>query len=474
MRYLQENVYVANEKGFGYSADVTRHILEYVSDPKTLLNVSQVNKLIRKTISLEMVITVCMRSGGRSLQSINNLQSKISCRAFRVPSALRLLRVCNMKRCEFCGNAETPDIKRHNRETLTTRKHNKNPRPRVIREAWGCTFPCYTCLTKNRDTSISKNWSHPCLNRYWHRVLPPHEKTSNRSPDMEYEPNREIYDRVFSHSQAASYRYGDQANNGRNGWEILWSFPMQDASGEYISPLITFEDIDPLVRYLKTPGNLGISHYLKHNIPDPSSEEDYQRFENAVGYNMIHGLRGFMTQQKKKRKLAQERSDRRLEKIGKAVKAIGLIVRFVNVSHLAPLRQSDFIYQSTFERVVGDVQRLLLCYMEVHQTYRKHCLEYNTGNGRVNKDLMDLLGPVILKPEHLTRSEARTYATRVFKLWVRDTTAIFVDNVFRRDSDGRRTRFSAESIRRRTGQGPPQARRWRDTRGKRIYISGEN
>lgn len=287
---------------------------------------------------------------------------------------------------------------------------------------------------------------------------------------MEYESNQEIYNSVFSHSQAASYNYGDQSNGGRDGWEILWSFPMQDASGEYITPLITFQDIDPLVRYLKTPGNLGIGHYLEHNIPDPSPEEDYKRF-TATFNEMI--ARGSKKQQRKKiKREARKNWERRLDKIEKAVRAIGLIIRFVNVSHLAPLRHTDFVHQSTFERVVGDVQRLLLCYMEVHQTYRKYCLEYHTRNHDVDKNLMDLLGPVILKPEYFTRSEARTYATRVFKLWIRDTSLEFVGNVIGWDGL-RQTQFSAESIRRRTGGLVPEARRWKDSRGKRTYTSGE-
>ncbi len=457
-----------NRKGFGYDADMTAYILQFVRGPKELQSLSQVNKLIRSTISLEMVVTACMVSGGRTLQSIVNLEPRIRCRSVRVPSALRLLRVCNMKRCEFCGNVDTPDVMSQSSDR--TGKEKRNAKPRYIRPAWGCMFPCWTCLTKNRDSSISRTWPYPCLNRAWHRVpFPNGKRPFNRSPDMEYESNRELYDSVFSHPQAASYVYGDQGNDGRNGWEILWSFPMQDASGEYISPLLTFQDIDPLIRYLKTPGNLGISHYLEHSIPDPSPVEDYQRF--ATVFDSLISCKG--KQRKKNKKIVEDNRERRLNKIEKAVKAIGLVIRFVNESHLAPLQQPFFNYRSSFEQVVGDVQRLLLCYMEVHQTFRKYCLEYDTGHGLLDKALMDLLDPVIRKPEHLTRSEAKTYATRTFKLWLERE--FYLENVSAMFHapwhTRRRTDFNRDSnprIRRPTGFRHTRAVRWRDTRRQRL------
>ena len=122
-----------NRKGFGYDADMTAYVLQFVRDPKELQSLSQVNKLIRSTISLEMVVTACMVSGGRTLQSIVNLEPRIRCQSVRVPSALRLLRVCNMKRCEFCGNVDTPDVMSQSSDR--TGKEKRNAKPRYIRPA---------------------------------------------------------------------------------------------------------------------------------------------------------------------------------------------------------------------------------------------------------------------------------------------------------------------------------------------------
>ncbi len=366
---------------------------------------------------------------------------------------------------------ETPDVMHHSLDK--TGKEKRNQKPRYIRESWGCVFACWTCLTKNRDTSISRSWQYPCLTRAWHRIpLPNGKKPYDDEPEMDYENNQEIYNRIFSHPQVASYVYGDLVNDGENGWEILWSFPMKDKFGEYVTPLITFEDIDRLVRYLKTPDNLGISHYLKHNIPNPSSVEEYQKFITTFD-KMI--LRGSVTQQKKRNKQLQEINyHRRVNKIEKTVRAIGLIIRNVNKQHLEPLRQ-HFISRTSYEDVVLLVQRLLLCYSEVHQVHRKHCIEYHIGNLDVDRSLMDLLEPVILKPK-ISTSEARKYAVRVFELWIQTlwaqgfVYALYEENTINLRNDFRLNR--PPMIRRQTSSGHHLRRRWRDTRGQRN--SGQN
>ena len=449
----EENVY-----SFGHNEDITQHVLGYIKDPKILFNLSQVNKLIRNTISIEMVITACMMSGGRTLQSMINLQPSIRRKIIRVPSALRLLYVCNLNRCEFCGNKQ-----------IKTGHVKRNAKPRYIREAWGCVFPCWTCLTKIRDSSISQNWRYPCLTRAWHRQpLPNGKKLYDREPEMNYENNQQIYNHIFSHPQVASYVYGDQINDGANGWEILWSFPMKDKFGEYISPLITYEDIDPLVRYLKTPHNLGVSHYLKHNIPVTSSTTEYETFINTFN---VMVAKGCITQQRQKNeRLQQINFHRRVNKIERAVQSIALIIRYVNRQYLEPLRR-NFISRTSYEDVVLLVQRLLLCYSEVHQVHRKHCIEYNTGNYDVDRQLMDLLEPVILKP-NITKSEAQKYAIKVFKSWIETmwaqgfVCALYEENTVNLRNDFQLNRWP--TIRRQASSRHHLGRRWRDTHERRT------
>ncbi len=82
---------------FGYSRDVSAHILSYVPNVRDLYNLSMVNKLIRDIIQLDidLVIGCALRHGGRPFQTVANIANLVEKHAIYVPSPLRLLRQVN-------------------------------------------------------------------------------------------------------------------------------------------------------------------------------------------------------------------------------------------------------------------------------------------------------------------------------------------------------------------------------------------
>lgn len=84
---------------FGASTDITTYILEYIGDRKTLQRVSQVNKLIRRTISLKMVMSTTTILGPRHLQNLLNIERMLPIQnevMFRL-LPLRVLRVAELR-----------------------------------------------------------------------------------------------------------------------------------------------------------------------------------------------------------------------------------------------------------------------------------------------------------------------------------------------------------------------------------------
>ena len=115
---------------FGYDSDVSSIIMQYVGNPRTLLTLSTVNKLLRSLVTEEMVIKSALYTGGRPLASIQNIYRFMKNRSAFVASPLRLLRMVTGIRCEFCNNV-TVDVRfAYPGEDLS------NAKPRTVRPQW--------------------------------------------------------------------------------------------------------------------------------------------------------------------------------------------------------------------------------------------------------------------------------------------------------------------------------------------------
>lgn len=90
----------------------------------------------------------------------------------RVPSPLRLLRIANGKKCEFC------------------REKNVNN----IRPGTGA-FTCWDCLTKNRSHAFASKWT-PNGNNKIHSALNKGWKTGKLA---RYATKKAKYDAIFAH-----------------------------------------------------------------------------------------------------------------------------------------------------------------------------------------------------------------------------------------------------------------------------------
>ena len=100
---------------FGYSEDLTRHLIEYIPHPRTLYHLSMTNKLVRSLITTEILIKCAMYHGGRSFATIFKLTRLMNLEAIYPPSAMRINLLLNERLCEFCFNVK---VKKRCREII--------------------------------------------------------------------------------------------------------------------------------------------------------------------------------------------------------------------------------------------------------------------------------------------------------------------------------------------------------------------
>eukprot|EP00986_Skeletonema_menzelii_P008535 scaffold3629_cov123-Skeletonema_menzelii.AAC.1 len=161
-------------------------------------------------VTTKMVVQSALIHGGNAKRTMEELHELMSNHSIHVPSPLRLLRLANGKRCEFCFTSGTNHV----------------------RPGLG-VFACWECVvsgTNNRWNSYNrhKRSSSIKLTKAW--------KTSwsrySRKP---------IYRTILSFPRVAS--------NGYSSNHYFWSEPRSDASGERIGPIVTWGDVDDLCGY---------------------------------------------------------------------------------------------------------------------------------------------------------------------------------------------------------------------------------
>lgn len=190
---------------FGSNVELSGLVMDFISSPKDLYNVAMINKVTMRALTTTMVVRCAMFGGTRQYKCIQMLQKLMAKHSIYPPSPLRLIRLVNGKRCEFCNN-ESPrrqnDLHRYFNTTKAIQcgpfRITENPKPRQIRGSLGL-FACYPCMTQVRHRSISGRWSYPCLTRRWHKMFLSASLEKRVHTKQTWSVNRELMHRIFSH-----------------------------------------------------------------------------------------------------------------------------------------------------------------------------------------------------------------------------------------------------------------------------------
>lgn len=198
-------------------------VMEFLS-PRQLYNLSFCCKTLRGFITTKIVVRSALIHGGHAKKTMTELYELMSTRAIHVPSPLRLLRLVNGKRCEFCCSKAV----HHVRAKLGV-------------------FSCGTCTSAD----LTKPWRYS-----WMRL----------------QENRERYSKIFCHPQVVSNPYV--------AGTYVWT-KHKRVSGEMIGPLASFEDIDQASEYTSQV-NQTIDSYIQNTLLTPSdTEEAYNEFNST-------------------------------------------------------------------------------------------------------------------------------------------------------------------------------------------------
>jgi hypothetical protein len=178
-------------------------IMEFLS-PRELFCMAFTCKALRRKITVPLVVLSAMIHGGHALQSIKELSKWMNNYSIHPPSPLRLLRLVNGKRCEFCCQTPSPDD-----AGLLQRGHLR----------YLGTFACFNCFWPEGNTnglvaSASDDFADMC--RDW--------------------------------SEEKELAYGSIVRHPRVAMDGLWRKPQTDYSGETIGPVVNDKDIQIMMK----------------------------------------------------------------------------------------------------------------------------------------------------------------------------------------------------------------------------------
>mmetsp|Transcript_12065 Transcript_12065/g.17324 ORF Transcript_12065/g.17324 Transcript_12065/m.17324 type:complete len:572 (+) Transcript_12065:75-1790(+) len=185
------------------------NVMEFLP-PRSLYNIALTCKSLREMVTTKMVVQSALIHGGHAKKTMEELYALMRNHSIHVPSPLRLLRLANGKRCEFCF--------------LSGTNH--------VRPGLG-VFACWDCVASGRGRfnsglGVTVLDTSEKLTRAW--------KTSwaryNRKP---------IYRTILSYPRVAS--------NGYSTNHYFWKENRSDACGERVGPLVTWGDVDALCGY---------------------------------------------------------------------------------------------------------------------------------------------------------------------------------------------------------------------------------
>ncbi|KAL3903861.1 MAG: hypothetical protein SGILL_010285, partial [Bacillariaceae sp.] len=210
--------------------------------------------------------------GGFAKKTVTELHSLMSKKAMHIPSPLRLLRLMNGKRCEFCHNEKV----NHVRPCLGV-------------------FACWNCVT---ERGLTKAWKFS-----WVR----------------YPRNSEAYDAIMQHPRVAGNRYGAEM--------FFWTQPRTLGDGEKIGPLVAFQDVDRMFDETKRGGT--VDAYLQGNLKAPS-EDAYEEFNDAYTDALVRSER---VEKEREQKKAANKEKAKGNKTAKIEKMIRDLARLLDEPH---------------------------------------------------------------------------------------------------------------------------------------------
>ena len=188
--------------------DAMVNVMEFLP-PRSLYNIALTCKSLRAMVTTKMVVQSALIHGGNAKRTMEELHALMSNHSIRIPSPLRLLRLANGKRCEFCFTSGTNHV----------------------RPGLG-VFACWDCVVSGSNNRYNRHRSSRSsgvkLTKAW--------KTSwsrySRNP---------IYRTILAYPRVAS--------NGYSTNHYFWSECRSDASGERVGPIVTWGDVDDLCGY---------------------------------------------------------------------------------------------------------------------------------------------------------------------------------------------------------------------------------
>ncbi len=213
----------AKQRSSGGSApiplDAMVNVMEFLP-PRSLYNIALTCKSLREMVTTKMVVQSALIHGGHAKKTMEELYNLMKMHSIHPPSPLRLLRLANGKRCEFCLQSGTNHV----------------------RPGLG-VFACWDCVSSGKQGrwnawSSSGSRSGLKLTKAW--------KTSwsryTRKP---------IYRTILSHSRVASNGYGTN--------HYFWNFSM--CSFERLWILLQFSWQCPFRRnFIQRMPSLNLGH----------------------------------------------------------------------------------------------------------------------------------------------------------------------------------------------------------------------
>lgn len=406
---------------FGYDSDVSSIIMQYVGNPRTLLTLSTVNKLLRSLVTEEMVIKSALYTGGRPLASIQNIYRFMKNRSAFVASPLRLLRMVTGIRCEFCNNV-TVDVRfAYPGEDLS------NAKPRTVRPQWN-VFACWSCCKTRRNPTISGTWDHDRLTKTFDRTILSMQGYFHEN--VFYTSNRALLYKIFCHPRIVAYPCGLRYCHMVNGvlenafdprhfeltmhdrMELMWACFRTDCTDEPVGPLFHRGLISDLVSYLKKKNNRGIEYFINNCIPRVPKLSDYDGFVTVYEQNITRALQLNEQRRNERMRILLHRRYRWIENV---VHAIAVVVSCIN---LRVLRHQLKACQSLEEkyREVKIASKVMLCYHEAYSTSLKRPVTYRTGNRSLDTTINMALTELFRNPSRVIESRAisKQYARTLF------------------------------------------------------------
>lgn len=247
------------------SLDALSLVMEFLS-PKQLYNMAFTCRTLRNLVTTKMVLQSALIAGGHAETTVMELHKLLSNQSMHVPSPLRLLRLVNGKRCEFCNQNNV----------------------KFARPSLGI-FACWDCTTQSLTRVFNKTWKR-------------------------YSLEKQKYDEVLDHPRIATNDCGSKI--------YMLSRRLTLQNGERVGPLAIFGDIDKMVS--SRPKNMTVDEYIQKNLQTLSDTEDaYREFDQIYKDTMDRVKQVQREREQKRVEAKQKSSERKMANIEKMIAKLG-------------------------------------------------------------------------------------------------------------------------------------------------------